>query len=355
MKLEKINETPVKCFRWLNVDAVTVEIPFSPTEQKKPMFSTVGSEKEVTLSPYKGVLGIDTTNTMAAKAAELTQITSNQGFTLEVPAGKFVEEPIEISFMANQENQSILDVSEIIVGENSSATVVLRYEQEDVVAARVGYLRVKSENNSKLKIIKMVNMSNSVETMLVEQDAYSETEVISADFGKENNVGNYHCKLMGDDSSNCLRTVYLGQGKDVLDFNFMTEQIGRHTKSEMDTRGILRGEAKKTLRSTLHFRKGSKQSRGSEGEYVMLVSDTILNNSIPLLLCDEDDVSGEHAAGIGRVDEDTMFYLTTRGFSPEQAKNILVKGYLTPVLDTIKQYPIHKAIEQEIESRMVEA
>ena len=355
MKLENMNPSPVACFRWLNVNDATVEIPFVPTGAAQAEPPQVLEQAGIRVSPYKGLLSLEKEKDTAEVISGLLESHVNQGFTLEILPGQKVQKPIEITFSATKECPSLLDVSEIVAGENSAATVVLLYKQEEeaYATARIGRLQIKAEAGSRLKVIKAVLLENSIETVTILQEAYSEAEVVSVDFATKNNVVNYRCVLEGEASANTLKTAYLGYGKDQLDFNFKVDLKGRRTKALMDTRGILTDSAQKIMKATLHFHQGAKQAKGAEAEYVMLISDEIKNSSVPLLLCDEDDVSGEHAAGIGRVDESTMFYLTSRGFTPKQAKNILVRGYLDPVLAELKDCSFAEQLEQEIGNRMV--
>lgn len=356
MKLEAINSSPVACFRWLKVNDITVEIPFVATDGAgKNTLPKVLPQQGISFGAYKGMLEQPGEKELVEQLPHLLQTHANQGFTLEIAPGQQIERPIEIGYSATPQQPSLLDVSEIIAGANSSATVVLLYTQQEGMeqAARISRLQVQAQAGSRLKIIKVGLLDNTVETLLLEQQEYAQTQVVCVDFGTQNTVGKYRCTLAGEGSTNTLQTAYFGQQKDTLDFTFQADLKGRNTKAAMDTRGILGGNAQKTMRAALHFHQGAKRAKGAESEYVMLISDEVKNSSIPLLLCDEDDVAGEHAAGIGRVDENTMFYLTSRGFTPQQAKNILVRGYLDPILAQLKGFAFAPLLEQQIEKRMV--
>ena len=76
---------------------------------------------------------------------------------------------------------------------------------------------------------------------------------------------------------------------------------------------------------------------------------------MPALLCDEDDVSGEHAASAGQVDEDQLFYLMSRGFNLKEAKKLVIHGSFSPIIDRLGITSIQERVELELERRLLYA
>ncbi len=95
--------------------------------------------------------------------------------------------------------------------------------------------------------------------------------------------------------------------------NYVARHHGRKTESLMESSGVLSGEAFKLFRGTIDFVKGCPGSVGNEKEDVLLLGDDVVNQTIPLILCAEEDVEGNHGASIGELDEKTLFYLMSRG------------------------------------------
>lgn len=116
-----------------------------------------------------------------------------------------------------------------------------------------------------------------------------------------------------------------------LDMNFVASQTGRETKSDMSVFGTLMDGAKKTYRGTIDFKKGCAGSTGNEIEETLLLSPQVVNKSIPLILCDEEDVQGEHGATIGRLDEALLFYMKTRGLPLEEAQKMMARSKIARV------------------------
>ena len=108
---------------------------------------------------------------------------------------------------------------------------------------------------------------------------------------------------------------------------------GKKTKADVAIAGALQDEAKKAFRGTIDFLRGSKKAVGSEADTCILLSPKVHSISVPLLLCKEDDVVGNHASSAGQIDEDTLFYLMSRGFDYQGAQAIIVESHIRPVVD----------------------
>jgi len=132
-------------------------------------------------------------------------------------------------------------------------------------------------------------------------------------------------------SSFVHNAAYCLDGQRELDMNFIAEQTGRETKSLMNVYGTLKDGAKKTYRGTIDFKRGCTGSIGNETEEVLLLSQDVVNKSIPLILCDEEDVQGEHGATIGRLDEGLLFYMKTRGLPLEEAQKMMARSKIARV------------------------
>ena len=130
--------------------------------------------------------------------------------------------------------------------------------------------------------------------------------------------------LRGDDARLDIDTRYLGHASQQRDFNYVAHQRGRRTVCNLDANGVLAGESEKTLRGTIELVHGCKGSVGSEQETVLLADERVANRTVPVILCDEDDVAGNHGATIGHVRPEQLFYLASRGISPEDAERLFI-------------------------------
>ena len=72
---------------------------------------------------------------------------------------------------------------------------------------------------------------------------------------------------------------------------------------------------------------------GDEGDFAIQLDPKTKNISLPLLLCTEDDVQGNHASSAGQLDQNTIYFLMSRGFTLEEARRIVVEALIRPIID----------------------
>ena len=137
---------------------------------------------------------------------------------------------------------------------------------------------------------------------------------------------------------------YLSRDDHSLDMNYVADQRGKKTDASMQFKGVLMGTAKKTLRGTLDFKTGSSGSVGDEQEDALLLSEDVINRTMPVILCQEEDVEGRHGATIGQLGEDLLFYMQTRGIDEEEAKRIMIKARLESVARLIPDEEIKQLV-----------
>ncbi len=134
--------------------------------------------------------------------------------------------------------------------------------------------------------------------------------------------------LRGDRSRIDIDTSYLGAGADERDFNYIVRHRGKKTECNLDANGVLTGTSKKILRGTIDLMHGAKGAQGNERETVLLANKGVDNKTVPMILCDEDDVAGNHGATIGHVRPEQLFYMGCRGLSEQQAEDLFISAKL---------------------------
>ena len=144
---------------------------------------------------------------------------------------------------------------------------------------------------------------------------------------------------------------YQGFSGQHLDMNYVARHLGRKTGSLMESNGILSGNAFKLFRGSIDFVKGCAGSVGNEKEDVLLLRENVVNQTIPLILCAEEDVEGNHGASIGELDEKTLFYLMSRGFTKEAAETMIAGARLEAIAAKIPYSEIREQVEKYLEEQ----
>ena len=156
--------------------------------------------------------------------------------------------------------------------------------------------------------------------------------------------------LSGTKSSFDAQIGYYGKDKQKFDMNYVARHTGKRTVSNMETNGILEDSAFKLFRGSIDFKPGCSGAKGDEKETVLLLGDNVVNQTIPLILCSEEDVEGNHGASIGNLDEKTMFYLKSRGFSEKAAQNMVARARIDSICEKIPDGYIREKVAEKLDA-----
>ncbi len=239
-----------------------------------------------------------------------------------------------------------------IVPRGKNLKVFLDYHSTDKVNVYSSYQFEVNENAS-LDIVRIQRVSDDsacfFET-LINVKNNGKVNVHDLQIGSKYKVVNAEVRLE-DNVESSIIPVFIGDNDTLSDFSYTSHHIGRRSTSLIEGKGVLKENAKKVFRGNLHFDEGSSRSVGREEEKCLLFSENVVSDSIPALMCDEDDVIGEHAASIGKFDESKLFYIMTRGFSENEARKIIVRSIFNASLEAVEDEKLREDIINDIERR----
>lgn len=168
------------------------------------------------------------------------------------------------------------------------------------------------------------------------------------DIGGHFKVNNLYTELY-DNSFNRINTLYIGDN-DKLDYNYHIKNIGQESMSNIIAEGILNNNAYKQFKGIIDFIEGSKKSEGLEIENCILLDDSSISRSCPMLMCHEEDVEGSHGVSTGKIDKDILFYLLSRGFSLKEAKKLYILSKFNTIINGITDENIKNTIYDRLDS-----
>ena len=157
-----------------------------------------------------------------------------------------------------------------------------------------------------------------------------------------------HVTLSGDGARFDADAAYLGKNSQTIDYNIVADHFGKKTESLITVNGALTDSAKKVFRGTIDFKKGSADSVGSENETVLMLGDDVVNKTVPLILCAEENVEGTHGATIGELDADTMFYFESRGIDRETAEKIMAYAAVERLIHMAEDSEFAAEVEKDM-------
>lgn len=343
-----LNETPLrtsKNFGINNIEINNLEIP-----QKLSEFENIEISKEncdITSNVSKQPLIYGTGKILEKNVFE------NANNRIKIVTKK-EKEDIKIIYNFDDENTKL--VNQIEIEANGEANIIIEYKSEtDLKCFHNGIIKTKTAENSKLNII-IVNLlneeSDNFEAIENEIQANAKVNYTIIDIGGNRSISNYYSNILGERAENDLKTIYLGRNDQIKDINYIAELRGEKTNIDIDVQGALKDKSKKNFKGTIDFKRGSKKSKGNENEYCMLLSDKAKSIALPMLLCTEEDIEGNHSTASGKVDEKELFYIMTRGISYKEAIKLIVKAKFNKILERITEEKVKQEIIEEIDRRL---
>ncbi len=238
---------------------------------------------------------------------------------------------------------------EIHAPEGQQVTVFETLRAENNLLVRTA---LHIEKNAKVRLIQIQNTAQNSVLRLETQGECAENgqvELIQILLGRGDVYSDGHFELNGNGAGFTAGIGYLGQKKQTVDLNLVVNHWGQKTTSEINAAGALKDDANKVFRGTIDFKKGSAGSVGNEQETVLMLGDGVVNKTVPLILCAEENVVGNHGATIGELDEDTLFYFESRGIAAAEAENIMARAAIERLVHTLGDETAQAAIETELE------
>ncbi len=354
MSILKINETPVRTSRNFNINNVKLEDIQIPENLKEFKGTTiVQNNSNIKLSSniekYDITYGLGDffTNQVLEKA--------NKNINIEIDGSD--EKNINIDNILSSDNLNLIDNVKILANENSKATIVIKYKSDknNIESFHNGIIKIIAKNNSNINII-IVNLlsetSNNFLSIDAELEESSKIKATIIDFGGKNSITNYYSNLIGDLSDNKLESIYLGKNNQLIDINYIAELRGKKSNIDINVQGALKDQAKKHFKGTIDFKKGCKKATGNENEECMLLSNKAKSIALPMLLCSEEDVEGNHSSSAGKVGEKELFYIMSRGFNFKEAMKLMVRAKFNKILENIKDENLKQEILDEINKKL---
>ena len=300
---------------------------------------------------------------------EVTDYVESQAFKSDfynVPAHTKREEPIVVAVSAAQ-NQCAN--TGIIVREGAEATVVIAAfagdvdgdaptgsdANDDALPTSAALTRIVVEAGAKLHLIEMLGVNEGQQHLEsvgleIHQDAVVDVKQYALG-GSTIGLG-LTANLVGAQARLDLNNRYHATHEETLDINHLVRMRGTSTRALLTESGVLNEAAKKTLRATIDLVRGAKDAQGNEIETVMILGDDVVNKTMPAILCDEDDVAGNHGATIGSVSPEQLDYLAARGLSHQAAEQMFIRALFEDAIINAPEEISHRVAVERCEAEL---
>lgn len=355
----KLNETPVRTarnFRINNMKLENIEVPEVITSFEN--VTIIGDTSKINIEQNADNTNTDLVYGLSEELTNQAKHGANQKIKLNInnTQNKKEKTEAEIDFKFDDENVALIDNIEITANENTKSTVIIKYtSNQENESYHNGIIKAKAEKNSELNIVVVNLMNTKSNNFLAIENEFEENAKINytiVDFGGKHSITNYYSNLQGDNCDNQLNTIYLGKENQVFDLNYIGELRGKKSNIDIEVQGALKDTSKKHFKGTIDFKKGCKKATGNENEACMLLSDTAKSIALPMLLCSEEEVEGNHSSSAGKIDEKELFYIMSRGFEFKEAMKLMVRARFNQILEKIEKEELREEILQEIDKRL---
>lgn len=314
-----INRSPALTFAKLNMNGDNVELDNALLSQHTVKTSAMGGL--VATGTYTGSIP------SSASGEDIDQLLSSEQHLYELQGNA------EVTLLA-EDTGVIRRVIQVPFGAEVSLIEVARGGADTVINSTVYFV----EEGAHLKLIRLQLLSKNtryIDDLRAELGKDASLDVIRLDLGSAVSYIASNVLLDGKNSEYKALGNYLLNGTQRLDINMIATHIAPNTVSDMRADGVLDGASSKIFRGALDFKSGCKGAKGAENEDVVMLSEDADNQSLPIILCGEEDVEGNHGASVGKISEEILYYLACRGFDEEAATRLIIRSRFNGVLEQI--------------------
>ena len=278
----------------------------------------------------------------------------NSGAVLYVPDNVEIDQPIEGIFQQDSEsdvpfNKHIL----IIAGKHSKVNYLERLETygEGAVPATANItVEVIAQAGAQIKFSAIDRLGQNVTAYISRRGKLDNDAMIDWAIGVMNEgnvVADFDSDLYGKGSHADMKVVALSSGKQVQGIDTRVTNYGCNSIGNILQHGVILEKGTLTFNGIGHIIKGAKGADAQQESRVLMLSDQARSDANPILLIDENDVTAGHAASIGQVDPEDMYYLMSRGLDKATAERLVVRGFLGSV---IVEIPVKEVRDEMIEN-----
>lgn len=279
------------------------------------------------------------------------------GTVVHVPDGVNAE---DVTVRTRMNSRSLFNYTLVVAGESSSVTILERQTTgEDVDGERYysGIVEIDAGENSNVQYGSLQNVDQETYTYSLKRghaDTYGTIDWIEGNVGSRLTKSSVETRLLGDGSESKIVGAFFGHDDQHFDVASRVWHEAEHTTADLVTRGVLDDEARSVYEGVQDVGSEAWDTNSYQRENTLMLSDESEADASPKLIINNHDTEASHSATVGQVDQQDLFYMTSRGVSPRAARNMLVEGFFVPVLDEIAVEEFRDDLDDLVAARLRE-
>jgi Fe-S cluster assembly protein SufD len=299
-----------------------------------------------------GAVPFDRTKLTALHAAFRTG-----GTFVHVPKDVKVELPLQTFTWVDRDGLAVFPHTVLVAEEGAEVTYVDRYASPDLGGSLSNaVVEIYAGPGAKVRYAALQEWGSGVTHLSVQRAVVgpdADVRTLAVAFGASLSRMEAESLLEGDGGSSEMLGVYFGDGDQRFDFRSIQDHVGSRTTSDLLYKGAMKGRSSAIYSGTVIIQQGAHRCDAYQTNRNVLLTETSKAFSIPNLeILTNDPVRCGHAASVGPVDEDTMFYIQSRGIPAKEAERLVVFGFFREVLDRVTIPEIRESVEAAIEAEL---
>ncbi len=291
------------------------------------------------------------------KFAALTSALAGNGVLLYVPKNVIVEAPLHSVLWGPGANLAHFSHLIVFVEDGASVTYVHEAASPNDVnqAMHAGVVEIYVGKGANLRFVELQSWGRSVWNFSHERARVDRDGNLDWIFGA---VGSRLTKnfsdldLAGEGAQGRMSGFYFTDGSQHLDHDTQQNHLAPHTTSDLLFKGALKGSSRSVWQGMIYVAPGAQKTDGYQANRNLVLDDKARADSIPGLEILADDVRCTHGATVGKLEQEPLFYLKSRGIPQEQAEQLVVEGFFDPIMQRIPFEGVRERFQQAIHNKL---
>ena len=263
----------------------------------------------------------------------------NAGLFIDVKDNAEIEEPLQYIVISDKE-QSLFNHVTIQVGNNAKFNFIENYvnNQKEDKAPFSLVSEVVAHEGAQINYSSITNQPGEKRGTILRRGLTYRDSLINWNVAAMDEADVYHdntTNILGDGSEANLKIVTLGVKEQKTYFNSEVVNQGLSSKGDILQHGVLLDRSHIVFNGVGFIVKGATGSNAYQSSRMLTLSSEAKADANPMLLIDENDVMAGHGASLGRIDEEQLYYLQSRGLTRKESSRLLVHGFLSPVISEL--------------------
>jgi Fe-S cluster assembly protein SufD len=292
------------------------------------------------------------------KFAALAGALARNGVVLYVPKGVAVESPLHSILWGPGAGLAHLSHLLVLVDEGASVTYIHEATSPDETGAdtlHAGLVEIQVMKEASLRFVELQSWGRHVwnfshERIRMERDAH--LDWIFGAIGSRLTKNFSELDLAGQGSTGRMSGFYFTDGTQHLDHDTQQNHLAPNTTSDLLFKGALKGRSRSVWQGMIYVAPAAQKTDGYQANRNLVLSDKARADSIPGLEILADDVRCTHGATVGKLEQEPLFYLRSRGIPPAEAEKLVVEGFFDPIFQRIPFEGVRERFQQYIAEKM---